>query len=76
MVIVPDEKSKTSLEPLPVSTVWPSNNIPPTLTLSVERTSPLSLLVTVTFPSMLAIMMAPLELAPRRFAQKKKEKKK
>ena len=61
VVIVPDEKSSTIFDPAPVFTVCPSNNNPPTLIRLLARSLPLSLFVTVTCPSILAMMIAPLE---------------
>ena len=75
VVIVPEEKSSTTLDPAPVFTVCPSNNNPPTLIRSLGKSAPLSLFVTVTCPSMLAMMIAPLESIARKERQKQKDKK-
>ena len=61
VVIVPDEKSKTTFEPFPVSTVCPSKIMPPTFTRSADKRVPDSLFLTETCPSMLAMIIAPFE---------------
>ena len=74
VVIVPEEKSSTIFDPVPVFTVCPSNNNPPTLIRSLAKSIPLSLLVTVICPSMLAMMIAPLESIACKERQENKNK--
>ena len=67
--MVPLDISKMAFEPFPALMVCPSNKTPPVITLSEDNGVWVALFRTSTSPTMLAIMIAPLESIPNKHTE-------